>query len=132
MALPDKHQIERNRHFSQALRHALDGIVHVIVRERNFRFHLIAAAAVLVAGFAIHISLAGWCWLMVAIFAVLIAEMANTGVEELVDLLVGHHYSTTAKHIKDIAAGVVLLTACLAAIIGLLVFVPALFSQLGR
>lgn len=132
MASPDKHQISRNRHFTQAVRHAVDGIIHVARREQNFRFHLFAAVIVVVCGLAIHISVEGWCWLMVAVFAVLIAEMANTGVEELVDLLVGHHYSPVAKHIKDIAAGVVLLTSWLAAIVGLLVFIPALIALFGR
>lgn len=132
MASPDKHQIERNRHFLQALRHAFDGIGHVITRERNFRFDLVAGIVVIVVGAFLRLSINEWCWLMVAVFAVLIAEMANTGVEELVDLLVGHHYSPAAKHIKDIAAGAVLLTSWLAAIVGLLVFVPALLRIFGR
>lgn len=101
-------------------------------RERNFRFHLLAALLVVAVGVFLPLSLGDWCWLMVAIFAVLIAEMANTGVEELVDLLVGHHYSPVAKHIKDIAAGIVLLTSWLAAIVGLLVFIPAILEIFRR
>ncbi len=132
MASPDKRQISRNRHFLQALRHAEDGVAHVARRERNFRFHLLAAALVIIAGLLLHLSLISWCWIVAAVFAVLIAEMANTAVEELVDLLVGHHYSTGAKHIKDIAAGIVLLTSWLAVIIGLLVFVPALLKVFRR
>ena len=39
-------QIEKNTHFLQALGHALEGIGQLLVRERNMRFHIVAAIVV--------------------------------------------------------------------------------------
>jgi len=51
--------------------------------------------------------------------------MMNSAVEALVDL-VSPEYKRLAGKVKDIAAGAVLLAAVIAAIVGLVVFVPYL------
>ncbi|QBP17983.1 diacylglycerol kinase family protein [Acetilactobacillus jinshanensis] len=126
MASQNDHQITKNKNFCQSLGHAWDGIIDLFKEERNFRFHTCAAMTVVVIGLILHVSLEDWSWLLVAIFAVLVMEGVNTVVENMVDLEVGHHYNLRAKHIKDIAAGCVLVTSFFAAIIGCIVFIPVL------
>lgn len=54
---------------------------------------------------------------------VIAAELFNTAIERLVDLVSpGRH--PLAGQVKDIAAGAVLVCAAAAAIIGLIIFVP--------
>lgn len=131
MAFPDKHQTSKNRHFIQALYHALDGIGAVIMEERNMRFHVFGATAVIVMGLLLHLNGQQWLWLFLAITAVFAAEFLNTVVETLCDLIVGHHYDPNVKKAKDVAAGMVLLMALFAVIVGLLVMGPPLLKVIG-
>lgn len=118
----DKHQLNKNKTFLQAFRHAWDGIVSVVKHERNMRFHLLATVVVLIAAICFHLRAWEWLWILLAIFLVVTGEMINTIVEALVDLTVGHHYHPLAKLAKDMAAGLVLLLAGFAVIIGLIIF----------
>ncbi|HIX36049.1 MAG TPA: diacylglycerol kinase family protein [Candidatus Limosilactobacillus merdigallinarum] len=131
MVSPDKHQTSKNRHFIQALGHALNGIFTVVKEERNMRFHVFGAAAVIIVGSFLHLSAAQWLWNFLAITAVFAAEFLNTVVETMCDLIVGHHYDPNVKKAKDVAAGMVLLMALFAVIIGLLVMGPALLKLIG-
>ena len=126
MVSPDKRQTQKNRHFGQAFYHAIVGIGTVIKNERNMRSHLVSATFVVVAGFILHVNLNAWCWLTLAIALVWFAEV----IEAIVNLIVGEKFDPNAKIAKDVAAGLVLLAAGLAVIIGLLVLTPYLIKFL--
>ena len=51
------------------------------------------------------------------------AELLNTIIELIIDY-VNPHFNQRAKIIKDLAAGVVLIVALTAAVIGILIFYP--------
>ncbi len=76
----------------------------------------------------LQLSINEWLWVTLAIFVVVVAEVLNTVVEAIVDLLVGHHYDAEAKKAKDVAAGGVLIAAFFAVVIGCLVFIPELLQ----
>ncbi|MCI1922897.1 MAG: diacylglycerol kinase family protein [Lentilactobacillus buchneri] len=124
MVLKDKRQIEKNKHFFQSVGHALEGIKKLILEERNFRFDLIITVFVLCIGLLMRIAIYDWLWLFAAFFSVIGSEVLNSIVENVVDLIVGHHFDLMAKRAKDIAAGGVLLSAVFAMIIGALIFIP--------
>ncbi|GHP12729.1 UDP kinase [Lentilactobacillus fungorum] len=131
MALKDKdnRQIDKNKTFIQSLGHALDGIKRLILEERNFRFDLIIAFLAICLGVICQIKINEWVWLFAAFFSVIGSEVLNSIIENVVDLIVGHHYDFLAKRAKDIAAGGVLMSALFAVIIGSLIFIPR-FIQL--
>lgn len=135
MALKDKKeisQIEKNRHFVQSFRYAFIGIKTTFEGERNFRFQSIAFAIVCFLGVFLNISLSEWFILLVTSGLVLFAELMNTAIENLVDLCVGKSYHPLAKRSKDVAAGAVFLTAILALVVGLLLFIPKICLLIGR
>ncbi|WP_165767880.1 diacylglycerol kinase family protein [Virgibacillus indicus] len=103
--------------------YAWNGIKHVIRTERNFRFHLMAAILVIIAGIVFHISHVEWSLVMIVIGLVLILEMINTAIEKLIDYL-KPEINPAAKIIKDISAAAVLISAITAAAIGLIIFIP--------
>ena len=77
------------------------------------------------AGFFFTISATEWCQVILAVGLVWAAELFNTSVEGLVDLLEpGKRH--LAGRIKDIAAGGVLMAALCAAAVGALVFLKYL------
>ena len=70
-----------------------------------------------------------WAVLAATVVLVLAAEMTNTMVEALVDL-VTVEYHPLAKVAKDVAAGIVLLTAIGSVVVGLFIFLPKLLAAL--
>jgi diacylglycerol kinase (ATP) len=100
---------------------ALAGLAHLVRTQRNAWLHLLATAAVVAAALALRVSAAGWCWLIVAIGAVWVAEALNTAVELLADAAVPEHHPLVGRA-KDVAAAAVLLAATMAVAIGACVF----------
>lgn len=128
MGLNDK-QVNKNRNFLQSLTHALSGVYSLVSTERNFRKHIILAALAIIMGIWLRLNTNEWLWITLAIFVVVVAEVLNTVVESIVDLIVGYHYHDEAKKAKDVAAGGVLIAAIFALVIGGLIFVPELIQK---
>ncbi|OAT85788.1 diacylglycerol kinase [Desulfotomaculum copahuensis] len=114
-----------NDNFSRSLRCALVGVAYALRTQANMRFHFLAAAVVLLAALALGVTAGEFALLFFAVFLVLTAEMFNTAVEKVVDLITSE-YHPLARAAKDAAAGAVLLAALNSVIIGLLVFLPRL------
>lgn len=104
---------------------AWQGIKSCIGKEQNLSFHLLASAVVVVAGFLLGITRVEWLIIILCIGVVIAAELFNTAIERLVDLVSPERHPI-AGQVKDIAAGAVLVCAAAAAIIGLIIFVPYL------
>ncbi|HEY4194085.1 MAG TPA: diacylglycerol kinase family protein [Mucilaginibacter sp.] len=113
------------RKFIRGFGYALNGIWHAAATQLNFRVHLVAAIIAVYAGYALHIAKDEWLWIILCIAMVLVAELFNTAIEFLVDL-VSPEYNKKAGQVKDMSAGAVLITAIGALVIGLIIFVPKL------
>lgn len=103
------------------------GLVLLIRSQPNFRFHLLAAAGVIGAGLYFRVEAWEWVALLLSISSVLVAEALNSALEFLTDL-VSPEYNPLAGKAKDAAAGAVLIAALLAVGVGLVVFLPYLWS----
>lgn len=103
--------------------YAFRGIWAVIARERNIRIHLTFMALVILAGVILKISLTEWFVCMIFFALVISLELVNTAIEACVDL-VTEERKPLARLAKDAAAGAVLVSAILAAITGLIIFLP--------
>lgn len=109
--------------------YAFEGIFAGIRGERNMKIHCFAAVCVVVAGVLFHISVTEWCICLVLFGLILSLELVNTAIEAVVDL-VTEDKKPLAKLAKDTSAGAVLIAAVMAAMAGLLIFVPKLISFL--
>lgn len=103
--------------------YAKDGIVYTIIYEQNFLLHLIAALLVVLLGFFFKITTIEWVLVIIAIALVLVAELVNSSIEALTDLITLEE-NKLAKIAKDTASGAVLVMAMLSIIMGLIIFVP--------
>lgn len=103
--------------------YAFEGIDRTIKEERNIKIHFAAAVLVILLGIWLQISEMEWliCFLLFALIISL--ELVNTAVEAVVDL-VTKEKKPLAKKAKDAAAGAVLFSAIIAAIIGCRIFLP--------
>ena len=110
------------RKFFRSFRYAMEGIL-TAVNEQNFRFHLMSAIIVIIAGILTGLTTVEWSIIVLVIFLVIGAELINTAIERVVDLA-SPEFHPIAKQAKDIAAGAVLVFALASVIIGLLIFLP--------
>lgn len=109
--------------------YAFAGLVQAWTSQPNFRIQSVIASAVIIAGLWFRITVTEWCVVMIVIGQVLAAELFNTVAEELVNWI-EPVYHERARRIKDIAAGATLVTAIVAAVVGLLIFAPHLHALL--
>lgn len=116
-------RIKKEAHPLMRFVYAFYGIVHGYQTERNFRFHVFAAIVVMLLAFFFQITRVEWILIIFAIGMVMCAELLNSAIERVVDL-VTEDYHELAKAAKDLAAGAVLLISITAALIGICIFVP--------
>lgn len=109
---------------------AIEGIIYAVKTERHMRYHMIAAAAVLVMSLFLNVSRIEFILLSFAIVIVLLSEMTNTAIEVVVDMI-SEDYHPLAKIAKDIGAGVVLLASIGAITLAYFILYPALRSAFG-
>lgn len=103
--------------------YAIEGIGYALQYNRNLRIHFIFAVLVVLASIFFHVSPYEMGILGVMILLVISSEMINTSIEEMANLILKEH-SREAKIAKDVAAGMVLLTAVGSVIVGVLIFLP--------
>ncbi|RKR81903.1 diacylglycerol kinase (ATP) [Mucilaginibacter gracilis] len=105
--------------------YAFKGLAYAYRTQLNFRIHLVLMAIALLLGWWLHVSTSQWLWLMLCITAVLCAELLNTAIETLTDM-VSPGYHPKAGHVKDVAAAAVTITAIFALAVGFIIFIPRL------
>lgn len=110
-----------------SFKHAFDGFVYAVRTQPNFRFHLLATFAVILMGLYFSISTIEWLILIFTINTVLVAEMVNTSVEAMVDLITLERRAD-AKTAKDVSAAMVLVSATLSVIVGIFIFLPKILT----
>lgn len=110
--------------------HSVRGIWAALRSEFHMQVHAAATVVVCGLGFYYQLNRLEWALVALAIAGVWAAELFNTALEALTDL-VSPGFHPLAGKAKDIAAGAVLLAALGAVAVGLLVFGPKVFAQLG-
>lgn len=120
----------QNKHVIHAFYNAFNGIYHAFVQERNLKIHACVTAMVLILGLFVNISMIEWVILMMMIAIVVGFELMNTAIEACVDLIVGDEWHSLAKVAKDVAAGAVMFSTVCAIIMGIVIFVPKLWTLL--
>jgi diacylglycerol kinase len=118
----------RSRNLPEAFRFAFSGLWYTLCTQRNMRIHLVIAGVVTAVGVWLRLSAERWAIIVLTSGLVLVSEMANTVIENLVDL-VCPEYHPLAKVVKDVMAGAVVLAAVIAVIVGLLILGPPLWSK---
>ena len=71
----------------RSFRYAWQGIRQCVGREQNLSFHLITTVLVIAAGFVLDITRGEWIAICLCIGMVIGAELFNTAIERLVDLV---------------------------------------------
>ena len=109
---------------------AFDGIIDLIKSENNAKVHLVSTIVVIIVGMKLQFLAIEWLWISLAIAGVWVAELINTAIEKLTDL-VSPEINPIAKKVKDYAAGAVLVMAIWAIFVFCLISLPHLWMWLA-
>ena len=116
----------KNRPFPARLSFALQGLAHGLRGEASLRLQAVVFAAVIAALIALRPAAVWWALVLLASAAVLAAELFNTAIEHLADVLHPEE-SPGVRIVKDCAAAGVLI-----AVLGALAVAAALLVHLLR
>jgi diacylglycerol kinase len=121
-------------HFSlkgrlHSFRNAFRGLGLLIIHEHNFRIHLLILAIVIVAGLLLKITAFEWIAVTIVAGLVLAGESFNTAVEYLSDR-VSPDKDPIIRKAKDTSAAAVLISAFIAIIAGVIIFLPRIIKLL--
>ncbi len=106
--------------------YAFQGIKEALKSERNLKVHCGIMLIVILCGIYYQISIVEWLACLCCFGLVIMAELFNTALETVVNL-VSPEKNELARKAKDISAGAVLIAAIFSAIIGLIIFLPKVF-----
>ncbi|MEZ4484716.1 MAG: diacylglycerol kinase [Syntrophotaleaceae bacterium] len=110
---------------------AIEGILWAARTQRHLRYHLLAAMLVLVAALYLQVSSLEFILLVFGMVLVLFAELLNTAIEVVVDM-VSPEFHPLARRAKDVAAGAVLMSCVGAAVMGYLALSSYFFPLAGE
>lgn len=105
---------------------AFRGLYVLSKTTKHLFVHMVVGLVVIFFGFYFQVSEIEWMMLVFAIGLVLVSEAFNTAIEIDIDLT-SPEYHPYARDTKDVSAAAVLLSALVAVVIGLIVFLPKMF-----
>ncbi len=120
---------ERLRQHHISFKHAFAGLFYAFRTQPNFLIHFTLSIAAILAGIILEISSLRMVGLIIMIAIGLAAEMINTAIESVTDLIT-NEWHQEAKIAKDVSAGMVLLTAIGAIAVAGLILIPAFFEKI--
>ncbi|KPJ64651.1 hypothetical protein AMK68_01040 [candidate division KD3-62 bacterium DG_56] len=112
---PEPRRPVKSKSLVESFRYAFEGMSHVLHSQRHVRYQLVIFAMVLAVGLAIPVTAFEFAALILAMGLLLVAELVNTAVEAVVDLITDR-YEVLAKVAKDIAGAAVLVASVTAAV----------------
>lgn len=111
--------------------HAWKGIRDSIHGERNLRIEVAVAVLALAMSLGLRLPAGEVAIVVVCIALVLAAELTNTALEAMVNL-VSPGFHPLARRAKDAAAGACLVAAGGSVVVGLLLFLPRILNLILR
>lgn len=111
------------RRWITSANYAIEGILFAARTQRHVRYHLYSAVIVMLLSYILGVARADFLVVSIAVILVLLAEMINTAIEFVVDII-SPDYREKARIAKDVSAGAVFITAFGAAVLGYIVLFP--------
>lgn len=112
--------------FRKSFLFAIQGFRTAVRTERNIKVMLAGGAFAIVLGLVVGLDAVSWAVVLLCCGVVITAELLNTAVETVVDL-VSPEFHPLAGRAKDIAAAAVWVLSMLVAVVGVIVYANAIF-----
>lgn len=116
--------------FFKSFGYSIEGLKYAYKFEQSMMIHVIATILVISANFFFQVTGIEWLITLLAIGMVLSAELINTAIEAVVDL-VTLEIHPLAKIAKDCGSAATFVLAAMAAVIGCVIYIPYILGVLG-
>lgn len=114
----------------KSFKFSFDGLKYAYTHEQSLALHVIVMAFIIICGFAFKITPIQWVITLVMGALILVAELFNTSIEAVVDM-VTQEYHPLAKVAKDTASAACFVADMVAAGMWLVVFGPKIIALFG-
>lgn len=122
-------ELLRKHHIS--FKNAFQGLFWAMTTQPNFKVHISLSILAIVSGLILKISYLEMTILLLAVVFGLSVEMVNTSIESMTDLITTE-WRHEAKVAKDVAAGMMLLTAIGTIGVALFIFAPKVLPLIAK
>lgn len=113
----------------ESLNCAIEGVIYAFRTQKHIRIHYVIAAAALFLSLFLRLPVMEFALFSVTVIILLFAEMMNTALEEVVNLVEEKHHRI-AKNAKDVAAGAVLISSIGVFITGYMILSKYLYGPM--
>jgi diacylglycerol kinase len=120
----------KNKNIFTSFKFAFSGLKVIFKEEYCFRIEFAAAVLASLAAFYFPLTPTEKVVVLIMIFVVLTAELSNSVLERVLDL-VSPQFNKKVEKIKDMLAAIVLFSSLVALIVGLIIFLPYLLDKLA-
>lgn len=114
----------------KSFKFSFDGLKYAYTHEQSLALHVIVMIVIIACGFAFKITPIQWVITLVMGALILVAELFNTSIEAVVDM-VTQEYHPLAKVAKDTASAACFVADMVAAGMWLVVFAPKIIALFG-
>jgi diacylglycerol kinase (ATP) len=114
----------RNQTLRQSFSHAFDGLSHVLWTQKHVRTQLMMVILVFLLSYVMKLEMTKVLFMLSAVTFVLVAELFNTAIEVVVNMIT-QAYHPMAKIAKDVAAAGVLIASFYAVLVAGGIFINA-------
>ncbi len=118
--------LKENRTFIAAFKNAFNGMYHFFKTERNGQIELVCTFIVIGLAFYCTCNTLEWISILFCIAIVFGAEMFNSALEKVCDLI-QPEFNKKIQYIKDVSAAAVLICSIISAIIAAIIFLPKIW-----
>ena len=113
--------------FKRSFLFAVQGFRTAVSLERNVKIMLVGGLFAITVGILLRLDPLSWAIILLCCGMVISAELVNTAIESVVDL-VSPEFHPLAGRAKDIAAASVWVLSIVVAIVGIIVYANAIFT----
>ena len=113
--------------FRTSFKNAGRGMLYLFLHHRNMRIIFMIGLVALLLGFLLNLKGIELIALCITVTLVFMAEIFNTAVELMMNAIT-EEYHIKIRLVKDIAAGIVVITCLNAAVIGYILFIRKLIK----
>lgn len=113
----------------KSIKDAFNGISSALKSEQNIQIQVVTGLILLPICMVLEITVTEWCFVLCCVSLVLSTELINTALEKLCDVIT-QDKNPKIGLIKDVAAGAVLVSGIISAIVGVLILGTAVYRLL--
>lgn len=126
----DEIKVRGFKRFKNSFKYSIEGLKYAYKYEQSMFIHFMVTILVVLMGLIFDISGFEWLIVFIVIGMVLAAELINTAIEAVVDM-VTLEYNDLAKIAKDCGSAATFVLSVIAFVMGLIVFIPHILEILG-